>query len=288
MPEVHTIIPAGGLGSRMDPHTVERPKPLLPMNNDKLIDGAVKIASETVSTIATVYQHAAQVEGYLEHKAADVRVLRDVRLSGSAGSLIEHSRVLAEVSMNDIFLILPADHVTEGLNVSEFAQAHVGSGADVTAFVVSPKPYGEYVSVGPDRISGLVGYRPDAVSTTGIFMISARFMMDWISRHSRFDSDFNINGDIVHEAIARGRASAYRPDGVYWDDAGTPLRYLQNNLRLSGGENVVEESLSLVEGSIATNSVFIGKVVIDRSIELDWAIVSESQDGVNLTVVGSN
>ncbi len=54
----------------------------------------------------------------------DLRIVQDSGISNIGGSLAQHIKEI-EDELSEFVLVLPADHVLEGLNVPELIQRHV-------------------------------------------------------------------------------------------------------------------------------------------------------------------
>lgn len=285
METLTAFIPAGGQGSRLKPHTDETPKPLLLMgdNTRYLIDSSLELTSEVCDHMwVTTDFCAEQVDDYISNNPK-VKILHDPRTVGNAGSLLEH---LEEISQEDIdgdFLVLPSDHVYDKFDINTFWRQHQDSGADITLMVTLPKGYGEYIETAGGRNSKIVlNPAPNAMSTTGTYIIKNKYLMEWLigQKKAGWDGELrNINGDIIRPAVGKVDVATYElPADGYWDDAGTILRYFENNMRLSGGKNVISTQAQITESTQLHRCIVLGHAVIGDEVNLSNSIVSVADD----------
>ncbi len=281
------IIPAGGEATRLRPHTHIEQKPMLPMGAGKrIIDWALDIASQTDRTFVTLHHKETltrHLEDYISERPG-VCALRD-RLRMGAASLIDFSDMLFEDDLLGDSIILPADHVIEGLDLKDFYKYHKESNATLTVLTTSKKDYGQYIHLADGVFAESIhsDYNENDDSSCGIYIIKNRELLRW----AQFEITNGWNGemrslltDFVEPAIYRGGVVAYKlPDGGYWDDAGTIGRYYHNNMRLSKGESVVDKESFVHPDATIRRSIVIGRAVIEANVVLDKAVYSS--DGLN-------
>lgn len=287
-------VAAGGQGSRLRPHTLETPKPILPMGTGRrrVIDDSLGVAEKYCShTFVTTYYQARQVEDYVKGRPR-VTILHDSQAVGDGGSIIEHSRkILSEEGINGSFLIMPGDHILENFPIPEFFAHHERTGADVTLMVTPPRSFGEYVVMDRGQAKQIISTaRRDSMSTIGIYLISNRYLFNWINTQLQLGwnkQKLGVTDDIIHPAIHKGHVETFcMSDESYWDDAGTVSRYWYNNMRLSKNKNVIDERASIDPTARLNGCVIIGKTKINGSIVLQNAIVSQdSENNLQITKI---
>lgn len=292
--KLNTFIPAGGLGSRLRPHTDRIPKPLLPMGapERKVIDGPLDfcINDSDHVWVSTDYL-GEQIEEHLSDYAK-VTTLRDIRTQGSGGSLVEHYRKMIDTDGDSDVLVLPSDHIYDGsFNLKAYLDIHRESDAPMTLMTVPRKSYGEYArtanggylqSVEKDRIQG-------HVSTTGTYMFKSSFIVDRLYRLERSGLDqLNIYKDIVCPAIGNIAVASYfvDTDQGFWEDTGTPERYLASNMRLSQDQNVIDIKANVEDCTKLHRCVLIGAVAVGQYGAYANSIISDNGSGkMNVTRV---
>lgn len=285
MSELVTFIPAGGLGSRLSPHTTDIPKPLLVMGDGKrLIDHPLELADEVSARtwVSTDYL-AERVEEYVAHRD-NVFLLRDSETVGSGGSLVEHYSQIQSADAEGDLLILPSDHIYEGVSIDDMWQVHKESQADLTFLTVPNKPYGEYVEIeGDTPVAITTSPQEWTVSTTGIFMLRNKYILDSV-RKARQESQIclNIYRDIICPALGSIVTAQYFVDEEqgFWEDAGTVSRYLDSNMRLSDGASVIAENAIVAPDAVLEKCVVQGKrVEIEGGTKLTRAVVTGLDNG---------
>lgn len=286
MSELITFIPAGGIGSRLHPHTLRTPKPLLHMGapDKRTIDFSLGASAQaSTHTWVSVDYHSEQVESYLDSLQLDITTLHDSGTVGSGGSLLMHYHTMRDMDGKGDTLILPSDHVYENFSVVDFWQKHKTDEADITLLTVPPKPHGEYVSMADGRPACIEKTANKGVlSTTGIFIFSNQFLMNWIiqARHLGEDPNCNIYRDIVCPAVGRQAVSHFLLDSPgFWEDTGTPDRYLASNLQISSGETVIADSAQVSPLAQLERCVVLANTEVEDGFSAKNSIISTSVSG---------
>lgn len=281
-----TFIPAGGLGSRLRPHTIETPKPMLLMGapSKRLIDHPLEISTKVSDQVWVSVDYLAEsIEQYLEGRPK-ILTLRDGKTVGSGGSLIEHYEKFSNLDSAGDLLVLPSDHIYDGdFSIKRYWDAHKESGADVTLMTVPNKPYGEFILLdGNDALSVERYSSPHSVSTTGTYMFRNSFILDILSkmRHSD-EANLNIYKDIVCPSVGRAAVKSLfiGNNQGFWEDTGTPERFLQSNMRLSGGDNIISSEASIDESVYLRRCVVLGSVALPSGLQIEDAIISGTSKG---------
>ncbi len=293
MSELTTFIPAGGIGSRLHPHTLDTPKPLLLMGSPdrRIIDWPIEASAAASSQVWVGADYLdQQVSDYLSSQP-NTTVLTDQARLGSAGSLLKHYPVMSNVESEGDMLILPGDHIYEGFSAADFWKQHIETEADITLLTVPQKNYGEYVTVQDHQAVAIEETPvPDSLSTTGIFIIRNKFLMEWAWKNLRVNwenQNYNIYHDIVSPAVGRAAVAHYYMDAAsgYWEDTGVPARYHGCNMRISGGQNVVSSQANVDSAASLESCVVLGETTIDAFMALKNAIISTRKGQLAVTQV---
>ena len=279
---LRTIIPAAGEATRLRPHSLIEQKPMLLMGSSdrRIVDGPLGLAAETDSTFVIVHHdedRTHSLEGHVRGRS-EAQILRDRQLMGAA-SLIHFSDILFESDPEGSSLILPADHIIEGVDLQAFHDHHLARGKDITVLAVAPKPYGQYVEEQNGIAMNLTSDQAErGLSSAGVYIVSNRLMLGWASRERKqgwMGEGRSFLNDVVHPAVDKREVSVYRlPENGYWDDAGTVERYHYNNMRLSGGENVIDRAASVDPEAIVRRSIIMGSAAITAGAIIESAIIS--------------
>lgn len=221
-----------------------------------------------------------------------VQVLHETVPLGNAGSFLEHYAIFSQLDIDGNTIIIPSDPVIEGLSLEAFKQTHLEQGANVTVAGISPKDYGLYVNAEDGMVTGYTKRDdPGAISTIGIYMIRNRYLLNWAQQQRQEANGElqpkNITYDLVEPEIKMGQAAVFLlSEDSYWDDAGTHDRYHFNNMRLSGGENVVAPTAQIDSGARLNRCIILGEAILDASMQLSDAIVSQQAGNLKITQLG--
>lgn len=287
------LIPAGGEGTRLRPHTKYEQKPMLLMGDPKqrIMDFALQLSSFADHTfVATDFEaeKAEVVEEYVD-RFPNVLVLRDLRKIGAA-SLIDYYETFVQEDPDGDLVILPSDQVHEKLSILDFQQYHRDIGANVTLLVVPQKKYGEYVTINKGFAEKVINEPVlGSLSTTGVYMIKNRYFVGWIQRELKQGwngEQRSMYRDFICPAVENDKVAVYCfPEGGYWDDAGTLERYYFNNMRISRGKNVISQNAEIHPEAKISYSVVIGDPIIGDKIELTRTIVSGKNVDISITQI---
>src|SRR6478672_7750433 len=118
------VILAAGLGTRLRPHTLTTPKPLLPVRGRPILDWALGALPPAVDRVIVVVNYLGeQVEAYLEaqpHVAAEAVWQKQPRGTGDA------VRSCRERLRGGSFLVLNGDDLYGAADLAELARQPAG------------------------------------------------------------------------------------------------------------------------------------------------------------------
>lgn len=241
MDEVVGMVLAAGLGTRLRPLTELVPKPAVPVGGLPLVRLAFgRLRSAGVRRVVVNAHHlAGTMEEVAEEGARAVGVAlsisREPVIAGTGGALREARARLAGAGA----IVLWNGDVLFDVDLPAILAAHRKSGALATMVLAPMPPGASYATVDVDhgmavrRIAGL-GPGGDALVPlhfTGIHVLSPG-LLDHVPSHP-FACD--VNRRVYAPLLATGRIRAVVASG-YWNDLGTPERYLQANLDVLSGE----------------------------------------------------
>jgi mannose-1-phosphate guanylyltransferase len=234
------MVLAAGLGTRLRPLTGRLPKPAVPVCGLPLVQYAFARMAAAGARRAVVNTHhlAPEMEGAARRAARatglDLEVSHEPEIAGTGGALREAARRLegaAAVALwnGDVLFDLDLRPVVEG---------HLASGALAT-MVLAPMPAGaSYASVevdGEGRVRRIAGHGPGgpglrSLHFTGVHVLSPALLAAVPSHPFACD----VNRHVYPPLLAAGRVRGVVAGG-WWDDLGTPERYLRANLDLLAG-----------------------------------------------------
>jgi ADP-glucose pyrophosphorylase len=279
------IIPAAGEATRLRPHSLIEQKPMMLMGSPdrRIIDGPLDLAYETDATFVVVSNDENRTRSLERHVRArsEAQVLRDRQLMGAA-SLIHFSDVLFESNPDGSSLIQPADHIIEGVDLQAFHDHHLARDKDVTMLTVSPKPYGQYIQERDGVAINLTSDLPErGLSSAGVYIVKNRRMLEWARQERKKGwngESRSFLGDVIQPSVAEDAVTIYRlPETGYWDDAGTIERYHYNNMRLSGGDNVIDTMAFVHPEAAIRRSIIMGSAAITAGAIIESVIISANK-----------
>ena len=297
MISINAMILAAGLGTRLRPYSLARPKPLFPVLGRPLLELIIKQlclafpctemsnSRETRSIVVNAFHLRDQIAGFLRDRA-DIRVQMEERELGTGGGL----RLAMYGFVNGPVLVTNGD-IYHNIDYSRVYEYHITSGHDVT-LVLHDCPRFNNVSVTEDgRILGFVSAFRDGtgrhrdsgeakkLAFTGIHVINLE-ILEQIPR----DSFYNII-DLYRALISRGRTvRGFVVKDHFWTDIGTPADYLDLHAALLTGKN-----LKTVE-SVTGNPFFVSPdAIMGSEVGLnDWVSIgagAKTGKGATLTRV---
>jgi N-acetyl-alpha-D-muramate 1-phosphate uridylyltransferase len=218
------MIMAAGKGTRMMPLTANKPKPLVEVGGEKLLDHVLDHlrAAGVGQLVVNVHYLADQVENHLSDHAADFDVtVSDERalLRDTGGGLVQAKALIA----SDPFICVNADNIWTDGDESAFvrlAEAWDDEAMDVLMLVVPFERAGNTQGTGDfdlgadGRLSRDGPKRQRPFVWTGIQMMSKRIVVD--PPQDVFST--NVFWD---RGIAAGRCFGLVHDGL-WFDVGYP------------------------------------------------------------------
>ena len=220
------FILAAGMGTRLRPYTEHTPKPLFPVAGRPLIDRIIRRLEQAGFTDIAINLHhlGEQIEQFVERQGyrARIKLLHEPQILGTGGGiknlgnfwrasplLVINSDILTDIDLKALYDDHVANHCQATLAVldrSEFNTVTVDAGGHILAFSE------------PDRSSR----KTTQLAFTGIQVIEPAFV-DFTP-----DEPFFSSIDVYRAMIKAGRnVRAYRVRDPFWEDLGTPRRYLE-------------------------------------------------------------
>ena len=226
---VQAVILAGGLGTRLRPLTLERPKPVVPLLNVPFLSYQLGFlgAHGVRDVILSISHRAEAIRAIMARESlGDVR-LRDVVEPdplGTAGGV----RNAADL-VDGRVVVLNGD-VLMDLDLTAMLRAHEARGAAATICltpVENPTAYG-LVELEPDgRVRSFLekpGWEEVTTNTinAGVYILE-RELLEWIPR----GEPYSIEREFFPLLLERGAPFFGFVSAGYWLDIGTPAKYFQ-------------------------------------------------------------
>ncbi len=267
------IIMAGGKGSRLYPLTENTPKPLLRINNVPTI---VKILCDVSkcgvkkAVISTGYlAEALEKEVGDRVYDVDVKYAKEESPLGSAGGVKNASKYA-----DGDLLIISGDAVFEG-NLCEMIKQHYETKADVTIActrfddtsrfgVAVTDTYGQIKSFCEKPKPGECDSR---LVNIGIYIFS-REIIDALPENTKLD--FAL--DVFPKLLDSKKVMVWESD-AYWCDMGTLSSYLECNMHVSKGENVIGKNCNISPDAKISGSVIFDGVTVESGACIQDAVI---------------
>ena len=214
---MQAMILAAGLGTRLLPHTLIRPKPLFPILNQPLLLLTIKrLQNLGFDHIVVNCHHLRQQMVAALSGLSGVVVQEEEVILGTGGGLRRALRLLRDepllVSNGDIY------HTIDFLQL--FRQ-HEKSGHAVT-LAMHDFPRFNVVTVKDGKVTDFSNKQETAkLAFTGLHVLDPAILREIVN------GSFSCILDHYRTLLARGvEIDCFRSDGCYWTDMGTPGDYL--------------------------------------------------------------
>ncbi|MFP3870968.1 MAG: sugar phosphate nucleotidyltransferase [Syntrophobacteria bacterium] len=258
------MILAAGLGSRLRPLTLERPKVLVPVQNRPLLHWLIDYLRGAGAEAVIINAHHLS-RALVEHvRSEKFNIPVEVRVEESLLDTGGGIRNVADFSEGRPFVVINGD-IFSAIDIQEVLGSHLCSGAKAT-LVLTDEPRFNQVQVAVDgRILSFTGGPGQRLAFTGIQVLDPQGLMDIPARTPVSIIDFY--GQLI---AAGSKVMAHVVEGEFWRELGTPERYLQLHqefFRLKtpplpgvqvGGKPAVHPSVRLGAGVELEGAVCLG------------------------------
>jgi mannose-1-phosphate guanylyltransferase len=226
---MQAMLLAAGLGTRLRPYTLIRPKPLFPILNVPLLDILLDqlVLAGCTRVVVNCHHLAAQIEVAVAGRP-EVILQHEPEILGTGGSL----RKALPLFGDEPVLVMNGD-IYHDIAVDRLLAQHAAVGLPVTMAMHDYARFNSVHVVG-DRV---YGFSPDSgpasgemLAFTGIHVLD-REVIDLIP-----DCGFFHIIDLYRQLAAAGRVGSLRVDGSFWRDIGTPEDYLDLHRQLLDGQ----------------------------------------------------
>jgi mannose-1-phosphate guanylyltransferase len=234
--EVAGMVLCAGLGTRLRPLTFRLPKPAVPVCGLPLVRYAFALLAGAGARRVVVNTHhlADRMADVARTSAAavglDLDISKEPVIAGTGGALREARRALAGA---DLILLVNGDILFD-VDLAAAIAAHRASGALATMVLMRMPPGASYASVETDaggavrRIAGCYGPGGEGLTPwhfTGVHVLSQAVLDRVPAEPFEVDVNRHVYPPLMADGLVRGHVV-----GGYWNDLGTPGRYLAANL----------------------------------------------------------
>jgi mannose-1-phosphate guanylyltransferase len=277
------VVLVGGLGTRLRPLTLTRPKQMLPIVNRPMIEHVVgHLAHHGIDDVVLSlgYRPDGFRRAYPDACCAGVRLhyaVEPERLD-TAGAISFAAR---DAGIEERFLVLNGDVLTD-LDVTAFVAFHDRAGAEGTIAlhkVDDPSRYG-VVPTDPDgRVLTFVekpapGTAPSSMINAGTYVLEPDVLDRIVPGRPT-----SVEREVFPGMVADGCLYAV-DDEAYWIDTGTPQEYIQAQLDLIDGlrgpvepSDAVDPTASVAPGATVVRSVVGPDAVIEPGARVEAAVL---------------
>lgn len=248
------VILAAGRGTRMRPLTDNRPKPLLSVGRQTLVEHVMMRCPPEVEQFVVVFGEGR--EQFLEALGTEfdgtpIKYVEQAQRLGTADAL-----AVARDHVTGQFLMLNGDLLVSSSLVDRVADAE-GSAIGVSP-VEDPSSYG-VVKVEDGSVTALVEkpeHPPTNLANAGVYAFEES-IFDYVERTEKSQrGEFEITDSIEAYLADGNNVSVVRYDGE-WLDIGRPWELLEAN------ERVLQETNRSVEGIVEEGASIQGDVVVE-------------------------
>jgi mannose-1-phosphate guanylyltransferase len=220
---MQAMLLAAGLGTRLRPYTLVRPKPLFPVCNQPLLHLLLDklTAAGCGRTVVNCHHLAGQIASAAAGRP-EVIIQHEEDVLGTGGGL----RKAMEHFVDGPVLVMNGD-IYHDINLSGLLAAHAVGGCAVTLALHDFSRFNT-VRVRGEQVCGFGQAQAGEtlLAFTGIHVVEREVL-------ARIPSQgfFHII-DLYEELAQAGQVGCARVDGCFWQDIGTPTDYLDLHRRL--------------------------------------------------------
>ncbi len=241
MSDVAGMLLCAGLGTRLRPLTSRVPKPAVPVCGVPLVHLSLALLRGAGVRRAVVNVHhlpdamAAAAGDAARALGIDLALSREPVIAGTGGALRE---ARCHLEGADAILLVNGD-VLFDVDLGAALAAHLGSGALATMVLLPMPPGARYATVEADaggavrRIAGTFGPGGDRLTPwhfSGIHVLSPAILGRVADEPFEVDVNRHVYPPLMSSGAVRGLVAS-----GYWNDLGTPARYVAANLDVLTG-----------------------------------------------------
>lgn len=294
-PRLRALVLAAGLGTRLRPLTLDRPKPLLPVLGRPLVAYTLDRLAELPCELAAVNLHhlGELVPAALgpEHRGMPLIYSREPQILGTLGALAPLAELLRPA---EAVVLLNGDSLCDW-PLAELIADHRASGAAATLLLsetADPREFGGGVGLAAD--GRIVSFRSAGIESgpparrlvfAGAHALSPALLERVPARPA------DIVRELYEPMLAEGAVIRGVTTARAWHDLGTPRRYLEAvlaRLAASGGRSRVAAGAAVAASARLEASVVEDGARVEEGAVLERALVLPgARVGAGATVSGS-
>ena len=275
---IRTIMMAGGKGTRLRPLTLVRPKPMIPLVNQPIIEYTVNRLKKSGfnDIIMTLNYMSTNIKNYFKDGSEfdmDIRYSVEKWPLGTGGSVKK-----AEKYIDDTFMVVSGDVLTD-VNFEDVVKYHKEKGAIATMVLTEVEDPTHFGIAVMDKNHKITEYleKPSPeeafsnVANTGIYIFEPE-IFDFFDGK---DKEVDFSKDIFPEVIRQDAGIYGYVFNGYWNDIGRPETYLAATydiLDQKMEQNFYKTKMAESIGKIG--NIWVGEnVFIDEKARIEGPVV---------------
>ena len=284
------VVLAGGLGTRLRPLTLNRPKQMLPIVDRPMIEHVVgKLASEGVEDVVLSlgYRPDEFLLNYPDGRCAGAGITyaTEPRRLGTAGGLLWAVRHAKETSrrgdcFSETFMVVNGDILTEASFDALVTLHRRARGAEATILTIPVNDvsrFGSVLALDDGKVLDFVEKPSDSASAGGWINAGIYVLEPSVLNLIEDGRLVSMERDIFPALAQAGKLYAMHSED-YWIDAGTPLSYLQSQLDLISGRRSqvllgVDSTAKVSPDASVSESVIMGRVEVEEGAVVHRSVI---------------
>ncbi len=270
---MEALILTGGQGTRLRPLTLTTLKPLLPIANVSFLNHPLALlrAAGVSQTVLCSSDNMTPYDGLIRRQKLEkmkITCSREKKSLGTAGA-VKNAEAFIK---NSPFFVLNGDILSD-LDFSKMLKFHQQKKAAVTLALVAvedPSQYGLVLCGNNGRVKKFVekpserdiSGRGPCLINTGLYIMEKE-VLDLIPKNAVY----SMERELFPLLLKKGRpVYGYAPSKIYWQDIGTPEKYLSANLDMAAGRVRIKFSSGAIRAVHPTSKIHktasVGKDVV--------------------------
>jgi len=262
------VIIAAGKGTRMDPFTLSRPKPLIPVGGKPLIEHTITALKNCGITeiIVVIGYMKTQMQNYFEKISAQsfqglkITLIEQKEQKGTA-----HALKFVEEFIDETFMLINGDIITSERNFEEILNAYDRESTPIFSLtqVADPSNYGVVDMDTAGRIKKIVEKpatenAPSNLANAGIYILPPQ-VFDAVKETPVSSRDEYELTDSIQKLIDNRFSFYGHILSQWWVDCGLPWDLLRIN------EQILKESKLRIEGEVEEGASLKGPVGVGKN-----------------------
>ncbi|MGB9979853.1 sugar phosphate nucleotidyltransferase [Methanobacterium sp.] len=275
---IRTIMMAGGKGTRLQPLTLVRPKPMIPLVNKPIIEYTVNKLKKSGfnDIIMTLNYMSTNIKNYFKDGSEfgiDIRYSVEKWPLGTGGSVKK-----AEKYIDDTFMVVSGDVLTD-VNFKDVVKYHKEKGAIATMVLTEVEDPTHFGIAVMDKNHKITEYleKPSPeevfsnVANTGIYIFEPEIFDFFDGKEKEVD----FSNDIFPEVIKQDAGIYGYVFNGYWNDIGRPETYLAATYDILDQKTDQNFYKTKMEESIGKiGNIWVGEnVFIDEKARIEGPVV---------------